>query len=99
MIINRQSKLASSWQGQCTRISKPSHHCLLSFGRILEHLFSRYIPHPATNLPPLSALQTYLEWGLQIVFIAFGKEFIGIGWRAVLAQVFQVLEVGAELLL
>jgi hypothetical protein len=32
-----------------------------------------------------SALHTYLEWGLQIVFIAFGKELIGIGWRAILA--------------
>ena len=92
----RQSKLASFWQGQCTRIPKPS-HCLLSFGRILGHLFSRDISSP--NLPPLSVLQTHLEWGLQVVFIALGKEFVGIGWRSILAQVFQVLEVGAELFL
>lgn len=66
---------------------------------ILGHLLSRDFLHPTSSLPPLSALQTHLERGLQIVFIALGKEFVGIGWRAVLAQVFQVLEVGAELFL
>ena len=92
----RQSKLATFWQGQCTRIPKPS-YCPLSSSEILWYLLSRYISSP--HLHPLSALQTHLEWGLQVIFIALGKEFIGIGWRSVLAQVFQVLEVGAELLL
>ena len=42
---------------------------------------------------------SYLEGGLQVVFIAFGKELIWIRGRTVLVEVFQVLQVGAEVLL
>lgn len=41
----------------------------------------------------------YLKWRLQVVFIAFGKELVGIGCRPVLIEVFQVLQVGTEVLL
>lgn len=40
----------------------------------------------------------YLERRLQVVFIAFGKELVGVGRRPVLVEVFEVLQVGAEVL-
>lgn len=40
----------------------------------------------------------YLEGRLQVVFIALGKELIRIGCGPVLVEVFQVLQVGSEVL-
>ena len=41
----------------------------------------------------------YLEGRLQVVFVALGEELVGIGCRPVLVEVFQVLQVGSEVLL
>jgi len=43
--------------------------------------------------------RTHLERGLQVVLVALGEELVGIGRGSVLVEVFQVLQVGAEVLL
>lgn len=47
---------------------------------------------PADALP-------HLERRLQVVFVAFGEELVGIGGGAVLVQVLQILQVGSKVLL
>lgn len=41
----------------------------------------------------------HLQRRLQVVFIAFGKELVGIGSGAVLVEVFQILQIGSKVLL
>lgn len=41
----------------------------------------------------------HLERRLQVVFVAFGKELVGIRSRPVLVEVFQILQIGSKVLL
>ena len=48
---------------------------------------------------PTQYTNAHLERGLQVVFVALGEELIGVGRGPVLAEVLQVLQVGAEVFL
>lgn len=52
-------------------------------------------------LNPADKIRTeaHLEWRLQVVFVALGKELVGVGCRSVLVEVLQVLQVRSEVLL
>lgn len=43
--------------------------------------------------------EAYLKWRLQVVFVALGKELVGVGCRSVLVEILQVLQVRSEVLL
>lgn len=52
-----------------------------------------------SNPGDVSGTEAHLEWRLQVVFVALGKELIRVGCRSVLVEVLQVLQVRSEVLL
>lgn len=55
----------------------------------------RHVSNPADVITSAADL----ERGLQVVFVALGKELVGVGSRSVLVEILQVLQVRSELLL
>lgn len=64
--------------------------------KVREHADSRLI---SSNCADTVGSEANLEWRLQVVFVALGKELVGVGCRSVLVEVLQVLQVRSEVLL